>query len=234
MNRLVVTIFSTLLLLTHPKPAKPFSAPTDGLANLPLVEVPGRGPGSDCMAVFWSGDGGWAELDRAVSAGLARHGVPVLGVNSLKYFWTKRTPAQTAADLERIAGYYAAQWQKKELLLIGYSHGADILPFAANRLSAPWQSRVTMIVLLSPGLRADFEFHLSNWVGTSSKMALPILPEIRQLDSAQLLCIYGKQETDCLCPDLPENGPQKVALPGGHHFDGDYDRIVETILRAMK
>jgi type IV secretory pathway VirJ component len=51
-----------------------------------------RGPEFDRMAVFWSGDGGWADLDEKISAGLAGHGVPVVGVNSFKYLWTTRTP----------------------------------------------------------------------------------------------------------------------------------------------
>ena len=186
------------------------------------------------MAVFWSGDGGWAELDQEISANLAGRGIPVVGVNSLKYFWTSRTPEQTAKDLERIIRQYAALWRKEKVVLIGYSLGADIVPFAANRLSEALKSRVELIALLGPALQVDFEFHLSSWLGSSSKTALPTMPEVVKLGNSRLLCIYGEQETDGLCPNLQGNNFKKVALPGAHHFGGNYAQIVETILGEMK
>jgi type IV secretory pathway VirJ component len=101
-------------------------------------------------------------------------------------------------------------------------------------LNAQWKARVKLIVLLGPGLQADFEFHLSDWLGSSSKTALPTMPEVIQLDDTRLLCIYGEEETDSLCPDLQGRSFKKLALPGAHHFGGNYAQIVETILREMK
>jgi type IV secretory pathway VirJ component len=220
--------------LIKQRPEAPVQASAGELGDLPLVEIAAQGPASDYMAVFWSGDGGWAELDQEISARIAGHGVPVVGVNSLKYFWTNRTPEQTAKDLERIIRHYAALWQKEKVVLIGYSLGADILPFAANRLKEAVKSRVELITLLGPALQADFEFHLSSWLGSSSKTALPTMPEIAQLGHTRLLCIYGEQETDSLCPNLQGNNFKKAALPGAHHFGGDYAQIAETILGEMK
>ena len=220
--------------LMAPRPEAPVHAAAGALGDLPLVEVAAHGPGSSYMAVFWSGDGGWAELDQAISAGIAARGVPVVGVNSLKYFWTSRTPEQTSKDLERIIRHYAALWQKEKVVLIGYSLGADIVPFAANRLNQALKSRVELIALLGPALEVDFEFHLSSWLGSSSKTALPTKPEIMQLGNSRLLCIYGEQETDSLCPNLQRSNFKKVALPGAHHFGGNYPHIVETLLGEMK
>jgi len=220
--------------LMAPKPEAPVQAPAGELGDLPLVEIAAHGRGSSYMAVFWSGDGGWAELDQAISAGIAAGGVPVVGVNSLKYFWTSRTPEQTAKDLERIIRQYAALWQKEKVVLIGYSLGADIVPFAANRLNEALKSSLELIALLGPALQVDFEFHLSSWLGSSSKTALPTMPEIVHLGNSRLLCIYGEQETDSLCPNLQGNNYKKVALPGAHHFGGNYAQIAETILGEMK
>ncbi len=220
--------------LTQQGSETPIQSTFGELADLPLVEVAAHGPGSDRMAVFWSGDGGWAELDQEISAGLAARGVPVVGVNSLKYFWTNRTPEQTAKDLERIIRHYSALWQKEKVVLIGYSLGADILPFAANRLNEEVKSRVELIALLGPVLQAEFEFHLSNWLGSSSKTALPTMPEIMKLDNTRLLCIYGEQETDSLCPHLQGDNFKKFALPGAHHFGGNYAQIAEIIISEMK
>ena len=69
---------------------------------------------SDLFAVFLSGDGGWAGIDKNVAAALAARGISVAGVDSLRYFWTARTPQGLAADLDRILRYYAFHWQKKQ------------------------------------------------------------------------------------------------------------------------
>jgi type IV secretory pathway VirJ component len=62
--------------------------------------------GSDRIVILGSGDGGWAELVSKVSAALARDGIGVVGLNSLKYFWSARSPEQTTRDIERIADQY--------------------------------------------------------------------------------------------------------------------------------
>ncbi|MFZ0611294.1 MAG: AcvB/VirJ family lysyl-phosphatidylglycerol hydrolase [Desulfobacterales bacterium] len=204
------------------------------LADLPLKIITARGPESDSMAVFWSGDGGWADLDKDISGRLAARGVAVVGVNSLAYFWTRRTPDQIARDLERIIGHYAALWQKEKVALIGYSFGADILPFAAARLSDAARSRVALLALLGPGLETDFEFQLGDWLGSRSKSALPTKPEVLKLSDMRLLCIFGEKEKESLCPGLQGSHVKKVALPGAHHFDGNYDRIAEAILAEIK
>ncbi|UCF91748.1 MAG: hypothetical protein JSW39_26325 [Desulfobacterales bacterium] len=130
--------------------------------------------------------------------------------------------------------HYAALWKKETVVLIGYSLGADIVPFAANRLNEELQSRVKLITLLGPGLQVDFEFHLSNWLGSSSKTALPTKPEVIKLANTPVLCIYGAQETDSLGPDLQGSNFKKAALPGAHHFGEIYEQITQRILREMK
>ena len=45
--------------------------------------------------------------------------------------------------------------------------------------------------------------------------------------------MYGDKDEDALCPDLPANdGVKKVKLPGDHHFNCDYDRLAEVILKG--
>jgi len=101
--------------------------------------------------------------------------VPVAGFDSLRYFWGPRTPEELAADLDRVIRYYAAHWSRSEVLLVGYSQGADVLPFALNRLPAATRAKVRLTALLGPGQKASFEFHLTNWIGPSGDR--PIAPE---------------------------------------------------------
>ncbi len=102
-----------------------------------MIEVaaqPGSEP-SDAFAILMSGDGGWAGLDQDIAAGFKRDkAFPSSGLDSLRYYWTPRTPDSLAADTDRIIRYYLSRFGKKRVLLIGYSQGADVLPFAVNRL----------------------------------------------------------------------------------------------------
>jgi len=211
--------------LLRPRPVR---APAT-LSDLPIIEVGARG-NNDVFAVFLSGDGGWAGIDKEVAGALASRGIPVAGLDSLRYFWSTRTPAGLAADVDRMLQYYSAHWNKQRAVLIGYSQGADTLPFAVNRLTSQTKRMVAITVLLALSGRADFEFHLSNWISTSNT-GLPVLPEMRKL-SAQppTLCVYGADDDDALCPAVRRPGVEVAELEGGHHFDGDYAALARRIL----
>jgi len=199
--------------------------------DLPLVEVPATGAPRDLMAVILSGDGGWASIDREIGDALATQGIAVVGLNSLKYFWTKRTPDGAAADLERILRYYPPAWHKRKTMLIGYSLGADVLPFMADRLPKELLAEVPLVALLAPGTSVSFEFHLSDWIWTGPQaQGRPILPEVEKLHGMKILCFYGTDEKDSLCPKLSSRLATAVVLPGGHHFGENYGAIADRIL----
>ena len=201
------------------------------LPDLPLVEVPAEHD-ADLFAVIVSGDGGWAGLDKEVAAGLAARGISVVGVDSLRYFWKARTPDGFAADLDRLLRFYAAHWNKRRAIVIGYSQGADVLPFALNRLSPQASALVERSVLLAPAEKASFEFHLTNWIGGNSG-DLPVKPEIERLDLRNVACIYGRDERDespCVALDTAARVRE---LAGGHHFNGAYAELVREITAGM-
>ncbi|MGO8506745.1 AcvB/VirJ family lysyl-phosphatidylglycerol hydrolase, partial [Rhizobium leguminosarum] len=65
----------------------------------------------------------------AILVGIRREdGIPVVGVDSLHYFWKERKPEETAADLSKIIDFYSKQWKVKHVLLVGYYFGADVVP----------------------------------------------------------------------------------------------------------
>ena len=214
----------------HPAALPP---PPVRLGDLPLIEVPAIAgvDGGNRFAVLLSGDGGWAGLDKEVAGALSRRGIPVVGFDSLRYFWDARTPAGLSADVDRLVRYYASHWQRPHVILIGYSQGADVLPFALNRLPAATRAMVDRTVLMALGTNASFEFHLGNWMGNTDDDGLPIEPETKALTAAATLCLYGKDETESLCPKLPPGRVIAEGLPGGHHFDGAYDALAERILK---
>jgi type IV secretory pathway VirJ component len=210
-------------------------APADD-RDLPLVEVPAGGPGSapaDTFAVILTGDGGWASIDRQIGETLASRGTPVVGWNSLKYYWTKRTPEEAASDLAWILGRYARAFGRSRAVLIGYSFGADVLPFLVNRLPEASRARLASVVLLGPSHEADFEFHVSGWLGGEGHDSLPTLPEASRLVALPVLCLFGSEEHDSLCRDLAAANVTRQELSGGHHLGGDYDGLADRIQATM-
>ena len=125
-----------------------------------------------------TGDGGWAGLDQELAARLAANGVPTVGLNSLKYFWRERTPEETAGDVARILRHYLSAWNKKRVLLVGYSFGADVLPFVVNRLPSDLRERIASVSLLGIDANASFEVRIAEWVGADNGGA-PTRPEAR-------------------------------------------------------
>ena len=219
--------------LAAPNPALRAAAPPAGLSDLPIVEVPAQAvpAAPDVFALIMSGDGGWAGLDQDVATALSAKGIPVVGLDSLRYYWTARTPEGLAADTDRIIRYYAAHLGKQRVLLVGYSQGADVLPFAVNRLPPATRALVALTAVMGMSEHALFEFHLSSWISDSNS-GPATLPEIDRIKGMPVLCIYGADESDSLCPKLDPNKFDIVKLNGGHHFDGDYANLAREILSA--
>ncbi len=222
-----LSAYDSLLEAANPREV----ASSAELGNLPLVEVPADKPDGDSLAVILTGDGGWAGLDRGLASDFATRGIPVIGLSTLHYFWKARTPEETGADLDRVIRYYLQHWHKARALVIGYSMGADVLPFALNRLSPDTIARVALAAALAPGTEAQFEFHLTDWVGRHHA-GLPLVPEVERLKTP-FICVYAHDDSDTLCPKLDRERFKVIELPGGHHFEGDYARLAATLLAQI-
>jgi type IV secretory pathway VirJ component len=209
---------------------------TSKVSDLPLTELR-NGPTADpTLAIMLSGDGGWAAFDRGVSSELVRRGVETIGWNSLNYFWKSKSPEQTADDLSQVIERYGQAWGKTQILLIGYSFGADVLPYVLNRLPPSVRQKIRLTVLIGLSSEAAFEFHLSDWLGAQNgTSALPTIPELARYDDRErLLCIYGSDETDSACPAATKVGVKAARLNGDHHFGDNYRTIVDLILGNLR
>ncbi|HYW03542.1 MAG TPA: AcvB/VirJ family lysyl-phosphatidylglycerol hydrolase [Gammaproteobacteria bacterium] len=205
----------------------------DNLLDLPLVEVPARSARGDTFAVMLSGDGGWVGLDRRIAADLAARGVPVAGWSSLEYFWHAHGPDEAGRDLSRAIAHFGRRWDRRHVILIGYSLGADVLPFMASRLPPGQRAQVDLVALLGPGEKTGFEFHVADWLHLpESGPRYPVPPEIRRLRGMRVLCVYGADEAHSACPQVSLAGATIREVRGGHHFGGDYHRLAGMILQA--
>ncbi|AXF14497.1 virulence factor family protein [Paraburkholderia caledonica] len=210
------------------------SAHDDDVSDLPLIELPAAHP-NGLMAIVISGDGGWRDLDKTIAQALQKDGVSVIGWDSLRYFWSEKPPAQTSRDLARVMQTYGARWHAQHIALIGYSFGADVMPFAYNRLPDALRAKVSLISLLGFAPDADFQIRVGGWLGMpASDKALKVRPELTRVPPAIVQCIYGADEEDTLCPALTKTGIEVIRTSGDHHFGGDYNALERRILAAFK
>jgi type IV secretory pathway VirJ component len=198
-----------------------------------LIIVPAAAGGlANWFAVFLTGDGGWVGLDKGVAAELAKHGMPIVGWDSLKYFWSRRTPDGASRDLDRVLQYYSGAWGRSHVLLIGYSQGADTMPFMVNRLPAATRELVAFTTLLGISDNALFEFHVASWLGSPAK-GIPTAPELANWRGSPYLCVYGESDGDSACAELTGQGGSALKMSGGHHFSGGYARVADAILSRL-
>ena len=209
--------------------------PDAGLSSVPLTEVPATGgPDRPQLALMFSGDGGWALLDRAVTAELAKNGLPTIGWDSLSYFWKARQPDQAALDLERVLRHYLEVWKKTRIVLIGFSFGADTLPAMVSRLPKELRDRIDLIALLSVSAYASFEFHINDWIDDApGNQDHPVRPELEKLNGIKRLCLYGVEDENSACPHFTEISVIAEKMPGDHHFDEDYQGVAHRILAQL-
>jgi type IV secretory pathway VirJ component len=207
---------------------------SQGALDLPLTVLETK-PAKDTMAIIYSGDGGWRDLDSEVGGYLQSQGMPTVGVDSLRYFWTKRTPEETSEDLKRIIDTYTDQWDVSNVVLIGYSFGADVLPAAYNKLPKATKRRVKQISLLALSPQVDYQVSVTGWLGMAGDgEGGKTVDDIAKIRSNLVQCIYGTDEDDDPCPTLKAKGVESVPIDGGHHFDEDYAALGKRILDSLQ
>ena len=208
------------------------AGPGAALADLPIVELPpARKP--EALAVILSGDGGWRDLDKVIGEDLAAGPFAVIGLDSLRYFWSVKDAQTIARDLERILRHYGEAWDADRVILVGYSFGAGVLPATIRHLPTDLQSRVDLVVLLAPQEHADFEIRVAGWAGVKSA-GQAVLPDAVELDPRKLMCVYGDEDEESLCVNPALHDVERVRTGGGHHFDGDYPRLAELIRHGFE
>jgi type IV secretory pathway VirJ component len=233
-----VLAVAALLGACRAPPAPPSSparaAPAALLApGLPLVLRPADQPGR-AFVVLLSGDGGWARFDRDLADALAGAGLPVVGWNARSYFGAPRTPAAAAVDLERVIETYAARSGRDRVVLVGFSFGADTLPFMIERLPGAVRRRASGVALIAPTELAQFHFVPVRWL-VPARQGLPVAPAIGRLDPARTLCAYGLEDDDSVCAHLPGGSARILARPGGHHMSGGGDpALARAILQLAQ
>jgi type IV secretory pathway VirJ component len=199
----------------------------ENLAELPVNIIPAKKTGGETMVLLITGDGGWNTFSQKLAEEYAVAGIPVVALNSLKYFWKKRTPEESAAAISILLNKYSAEWKTKTILLCGYSFGADVMPFIYTRLPENLKEKISRIQLLSPSRYTDFEIHIS-YLFISKKMN--VATEIEKINKP-VICYYGTSENEKPLKDVVMKNFKIITLKGDHHYENSFTEIVETGLK---
>ena len=202
--------------------------------DLPLIELQLPKTPSRIFAVMLTGDGGWATLDRKVSAELVARGLPVVALNTRDYLSRRHSPDQAGLDLIRIIRYYQAHWSADRVAIVGYSRGADIAPFMISRLPPDLKSRVVLVAMLGLSNQTNFTFHFRDiFMATRRPSDVKTLPELERLRGMNLICVYGLDEKESACRSASPGLVTAVARNGGHHFDDDFKALGDIVFDAL-
>jgi type IV secretory pathway VirJ component len=203
----------------------------EALENIPTIitnATTQKEPGP--VAFLISGDGGWYSFEQNIADHFDKEGIPTLGLDSKKYFWNRKTPEEAAVDIAKVLSYYGKKWGKNRFILVGYSLGAEIVPFIVNRLPDEIKSKIESVALLSPETTTDFEIHISNMLGMGNRQnTYNVIQEIIKMPAVPTLIIFGEGEkTDV--PGLLSGTSVKISkIPGDHHYKFNLPLIMQTM-----
>ncbi|MEZ5895132.1 MAG: alpha/beta fold hydrolase [Parvularculaceae bacterium] len=191
-------------------------------------------PAADApFVIFLSGDGLATRFETRLANLLASRGVETVLFRSLHFFWNEKTPREVADAIEDVAADHRRHDDHRPIILVGYSFGGAIAPFAFSEMSAELRGALRAMVLLAPASKADFEFKFISWFNMSSRGARDVSAKLDELCSAGLhiLTVHGARDAARAKPE--DNGSCKtLTLPGGHDFGRDFVTLADLIENA--
>ncbi len=190
----------------------------------------------EAFAVFFSGVRGWGRLADTVAARLQEAGIPVVGIDSKRYFKNSRSPGCVAGELAHLIAATREVWGGERIILVGHRFGAGVWPVVGRALPEAVRERVQHLVLISLPRRVELRFRWLGWLGfpVPESKGQAVLPAINDLADMRISCFTGEDETKGLGQLVPESLARRHFLPGGSDFDGNYEVLASRILAALE
>jgi len=202
--------------------------------DLPVITYPSADFASRKLLILFSGDGGWMDFEDQLSTGFAAQGFETIGFNSRTYFWSAKTPAQTAADIVMLINKYATLYKTNRIYLCGYSFGADVVPFIYNRLPSSMKNKVVALELLSPFASSDFMVHTSDLLNLAGDDKLyKVKPEVEAV-KIPVFCFYGEREESKPMEMVRKRNFSLKLLPGDHRYEPSGYKDIFSVLQGLR
>jgi type IV secretory pathway VirJ component len=185
------------------------------------------------LIFYISGDGGFNKFSTSFMQALNKQGYAVIGLNAKEYFWSRKKPQEAANAIEAAINESNKQWKKKNIVLIGYSFGADVAPFMLTHFSPAISGKVIHLILLSPSIKTDFEIHVLQMLGWGKDAGESVPAEINKI-SSPVTIITGDDENEFPFNQLKIKNKQLIKMPGGHHYDGNITALCRQVVMQAK
>ena len=198
--------------------------------HIPTIESPSAGK-SDYYVIFLTGDFGFLNFDKAIVHYLNVKNISVVVLNSKNYFRSEKSPVQLGRDFGFLINQYSRKWNRHKVILMGYSMGAEVIPFAVNQLDEKSKLQLSDIILIAPGQKAIFRLKPTNYL-FEEKKGTDIITELVKMKA---------QKSYIICDDSPYSIRRKNLdgicdhdfLGGGHHFGHNYALLSKLIGRRL-
>lgn len=218
----MIKLLIRLLVLLLPFGA---AAQNKALRVLPVAAAAGRP-----LVFYIGGDGGWNPFSQALCFSLTKAGYPVVALDARLYFWKKQSPEQSTADISAWIRHFAGAWRTQRIWLVGYSFGADVLPFVLNRMDPALRAQVGKMSLVAPSPSTDFEVKLAGMLGFGSTGKYDVHRELMQVPNLPVQVIVSSDEKEDTSWRSAAGKVPVHIFPGGHHFEGNTGALAKQII----
>ena len=173
------------------------------------------------LVIFFTGDSGRSFFDEKLTDSLCANNIPLMCINSYKYFRRRKTPQQTLDSILPYIDFNLKKYNRQKFIFAGYSFGSEVVPFLYNLMSDEWKNKVEFIVLLSPSYNSDFKIHFFDRIGfTSRRWPYDVLHEIMKIEDKKIIVFWGKDEKKFEKKEFTKHNITVHHLKGGHrHID---------------
>ena len=179
------------------------------------------------LVLYITGDGGFNSFSKAFMKQWNANGYPVVALNAKSYFWKTKAPEDAAREIAALLDEYLSLWNRNEVVLVGYSFGADVMPFIQTRLTPGMLNKIRHTILFSPSKTTDFAIHLFYDDDGSSVAA-----EINKLNKPALV-IFGDKEKDLPESQINNKMVTLIKVPGDYHYDDNIVGVVNGVVKRL-
>jgi len=224
MKKKINTLLILLISISNVLPAQKATLPLSLYANTDTTKP---------LIFYISGDGGFNKFSTSFMQSLNKEGYAVIGLNAKDYFWNKKKTQEAASAIEDAINGSNKEWKKRNIVLVGYSFGADVSPFMLTHFSTALNNKVNHLVLLSPSSKTDFEIHVLQMFDWGKDEGESVPAEVNKI-SKPVTIIVGDDENEFPFAQLTIKNKQVIKMRGGHHYDGDVDALCKQVVQQIK
>lgn len=185
---------------------------------------------------YLSGDAGFNTFSKQIGADFNRLGYDTYVLDTKKYFWNGRTPDETAADVGRFLNGILQGRENKDLYMVGFSFGSDVLPFVYRRLDPEVKTHVRKLVMIGPSTFNDFKIHLVDYLGAVHHNGYAVIPEMNKITQVPLMVILSDFEYVHFPYSQIMLGQNyyMLHLHGDHHYGGNTAMVADTVVYYLR